>query len=91
MTFIFWSLFKDVCQKQHENLQIAYEKACDYGLLDHPIPHRFYNYKHYYPELRENSEKSKPSVLLGIVLGSNRKNINYIYDELKEEDISLKP
>lgn len=82
----------NVCRKQFENLEIAYEKACDHGLIDHPIPHRYYNYSLYYPEQYEEfkaAQVSKPSVLLGIVLGAKRKNINQIYDELKEEDISL--
>ena len=34
-------------------------------------------------------EEERASVLLGIVLGANRKGINRIYDELKEEDILL--
>ena len=39
---------KGVCRKQHENLQIAFEKACDYGLIDHHIPHRVYDYSIYF-------------------------------------------
>ena len=48
----FFKLFinnrKGVCRKQHENLQIAFEKACDYGLIDHHIPHRVYDYSIYF-------------------------------------------
>jgi len=33
----------NVCRKQHENLEIAFEIACDHGLIDHHIPHREYN------------------------------------------------
>lgn len=78
---------------------VAYEKACDHGLIDHPIPHRAYNYRQYmsaeqaakngFVENKMSDEESKPSVLLGMILGANRKRINHIYDELKEEDISL--
>jgi hypothetical protein len=70
-------------------LEIAYGKACDQGLIDHPIPHRYYDYKLYYPELNKQDD-TKPSVLLGIVLGANRKNVNNVFEELKEEDISLR-
>jgi len=89
----------DVCRKQHENLEIAFQKACDHGFLDHYIPHREYDYSLYYPSLKyeinenatstqsnANAEK-KSSVLLGIVLGANRKQINHIYTDLREEDI----
>ncbi|CAF0751657.1 unnamed protein product [Brachionus calyciflorus] len=80
----------NVCRKQHENLEIAFAKACDYGLMDHPVPHRHYDYSIYYPELKHlESEDNRPSVLLGLILGANRKDVNKIYDELKEEDILL--
>ncbi len=32
----------------------------------------------------------KPSVLLGVVLGAYRKNVNNICDQLKEEDLVTK-
>ena len=56
---------KAVCRKQHENLEVAFAKACDYGLLDHYVPHRSYDYSKYYPELKRQDENEKPSVLLG--------------------------
>ncbi|RNA37840.1 28S ribosomal mitochondrial [Brachionus plicatilis] len=80
----------NVCRKQQENLEIAYAKACDHGLIDHPVPHRHYDYSVYYPEMRESNSEEKPSVLLGVILGANRKSINNIYDQLTEEDIILK-
>lgn len=79
-----------MCRKQHENLEIAFAKACDHGLIDHPIQHRYYDYSLYYPELKETRTEEKPSVLLGVILGANRKSINNIFDELTEEDIILK-
>jgi hypothetical protein len=59
---------KAVCRKQHENLEVAFAKACDYGLLDHYVPHRSYDYSKYYPELKRQDENEKPSVLLGTKL-----------------------
>ena len=87
-----------MCQKQFENLQIAFAKACDHGLMDHEIPHRTYNYYWYYDELTRpsgdeyaggSSSSERPSVLLGVVLGANRKNINNVLTDLQEKDISL--
>jgi len=95
----------NVCRKQHENLEIAFKKACDHGLIEHNIPHRVYDYSEYFSidELKdirnlnidlgvslkkeEESQVEKPSILLGVVLGANRKNINKIYTELDEDDI----
>jgi len=69
--------FKAVCRKQHENLEVAFAKACDYGLLDHHVPHRSYDYSKYYPELKRQEENEKPSVLLGkkLVFKKNTKKI----------------
>lgn len=95
----------NVCRKQHENLEIAFRKACDYGLIEHNIPHRLYDYSEYFSleeianlnTLRINpgvsiakereARNENPSVLLGIVLGAYRNDINNIYDELEEDDI----
>jgi hypothetical protein len=93
----------NVCRKQHENLEIAFEIACDHGLIDHHIPHREYNYSDYFSteELSkltdieglklgidlDKVETEKASVLLGVVLGSNRKQINDIYNNLHENDL----
>lgn len=94
-----------VCKKQHENLEVAFRKACDHGLIEHNIPHRTYDYSKYFSieeienikDLQINigtslkkeiqATQEKPSVLLGVVLGANRKNINDIYNNLEEEDI----
>lgn len=86
-----------MCRKTQENLLVAYEKACDHGLIEHPIPHRHYDYSIYNPYDKKTTrsegeavdEQERPSVLLGVILGANRKQINKIYDELNEEDISL--
>lgn len=50
---------------QHENLEVAFSKACDYGLIDHYVEHRSYDYSRYYPELKKDDDVEKPSVLLG--------------------------
>jgi hypothetical protein len=50
---------------QHENLEVAFSKACDYGLIDHYVEHRSYDYSRYYPELKKEDDVEKPSVLLG--------------------------
>jgi hypothetical protein len=44
----------------------------------------------YYPNLNKGKIKEKASVLLGVILSSNRKNINKIYEALEEKDIQLK-
>ena len=95
----------DVCRRQHENLEVAFKKACDYGLIDHNIPHRHYDYSEYFSldELKEIEHlnidlgvslqkelevvNEQPSVLLGIIAGANRKNINNIYTKLDGDDI----
>lgn len=92
-----------VCRKQHENLEIAFEIACEHGLIEHNIPHRSYDYSDYFTreDLLQCSDvegiklgtdvkqlnEEKASILLGVVLGANRKNINDIYNELQENDI----
>lgn len=95
----------NVCRKQNENLEVAFRKACDHGLIEHNIPHRMYDYSEYFSlnELQDirdleinlgvslkkeyDALAEKPSVLLGVILGANRKNINNIYETLEEEDI----
>lgn len=95
----------NVCRKQHENLEIAFRKACDHGLIDHNIPHRVYDYSEYFElddlkeighlqvekgmSLKKESDalNEKPSVLLGVVLGAYRKNVNNIYEALEEDDL----
>jgi hypothetical protein len=37
-----------------------------------------------------DDDENRASVLLGIILGSNRKSINNVYNELKESDIVKK-
>lgn len=81
--------YLDVCQRSHENLMVAYEKACDHGLIDHPIPHRSYDYRLYTNMEDKSDEIEKPSVLLGLILGANRKGVNKIYEQLSEEDIII--
>jgi hypothetical protein len=74
-------------------LQIAFDKACDVGLIEHYVPHREYNYSIYFPELanketiEQDEEQNRLSVLAGIVLGANRHGINNILKDLKEEHI----
>lgn len=88
-------------------MEVAFKKACDYGLIDHNIPHRHYDYSEYFSleELKDiehlNSDlgvsiqkeletvSEPPSVLLGIIAGANRKNINNIYTQLVEDDIVI--
>ena len=66
-------------------------RACDHGFIDHYIPDRVYNYEDYYEELLDEKSLEPPSVLLGVVVGANRKNVNEILDNLKEDDIKLAP
>jgi hypothetical protein len=96
---------KDVCRRQHENLELEYSKACDLGIIEHEVPFREYDYSLYYKEKdlpneftsksddnvvdQSMNDSDKPSVLLGIVLSVNRKRINDLIN-LKEEDITLK-
>ena len=84
-------------------MDIAFQIACDRGLIEHNIPHRTYNYSEYFTvdELLECAEvegikmgtdlkkleNEKASTLLGVVLGAKRKNINDIYNGLQENDI----
>ena len=76
----------DVCKKQQENLQIAYLRAIDFGLIDHHIPFRKYDYGLYYED-QYNKLKLKPSVLLNIVTAAKQKNINDVFNDLKGEDV----
>ena len=94
----------NVCRRQQENLEIAFEIACDYGLIEHNIPHRQYNYSNYFStedlsqlshvegiklgvDIDKTETAEKASVLLGLVLGSNRKQINDVYNNLQENDL----
>lgn len=45
----------NLCQRHHKELQVAVEKARDYGLLTYDVPLREYDYSEYYnPAEHEN-------------------------------------
>merc|ERR1712012_982452 len=47
-----------VCQKQHRELQIALLQAWDLGLLEKPLPFKRYNYREFYPQLKNKKASS---------------------------------
>lgn len=55
-----------ICQAQLRNLRVALRKAYDLGLLTYEVPFRTYDYRDYYPELRD--EKDRTSSLLMTIL-----------------------
>ncbi|CAF1255745.1 unnamed protein product [Rotaria magnacalcarata] len=55
-----------ICQAQLRNLRVALRKAYDFGLMTYEIPFRTYDYRDYYPELRD--EKDRASSLLMTIL-----------------------
>lgn len=55
-----------ICQAQLRNLRVALRKAYDLGLLAYEVPFRTYDYRDYYPELRD--EKDRTSSLLMTIL-----------------------
>ncbi|CAF2359458.1 unnamed protein product [Rotaria sp. Silwood2] len=55
-----------ICQAQLRNLRVALRKAYDLGLMTYEIPFRTYDYRDYYPELRD--EKVRTQSLLMTIL-----------------------
>ncbi|CAF3213970.1 unnamed protein product [Rotaria socialis] len=55
-----------ICQAQLRNLRVALRKAYDFGSMTYEIPFRTYDYRDYYPELRD--EKDRTSSLLMTIL-----------------------
>jgi small subunit ribosomal protein S18b len=55
-----------ICQAQLRNLRVALRKAYDLGLVTYEVPFRTYDYRDYYPELRD--EKDRTSSLLMTIL-----------------------
>jgi hypothetical protein len=72
-------------------LQVAFSKACDLGIIDHYVPHRYYDYNLYFPGMlkTEEAKPEKASPLLGIILAARRKGINEVNEELDEKDIII--
>lgn len=42
-----------LCQKKHLELQVAIDRAMDYGLITFDVPFRDYDYAEYYPEKKQ--------------------------------------
>ncbi|CAF0836380.1 unnamed protein product [Rotaria sordida] len=55
-----------ICQAQLRNLRVALCKAYDLGLMTYEIPFRAYDYRDYYPELRDEKDRT-PSLLMTIL------------------------
>jgi small subunit ribosomal protein S18b len=55
-----------ICQAQLRNLRVALRKSYDFGLMTYEVPFRSYDYRDYYPELRD--EKDRTSSLLMTIL-----------------------
>jgi small subunit ribosomal protein S18b len=55
-----------ICQAQLRNLRVALRKAYDLGLITYEVPFRTYDYRDYYPELRDEKDRT-PSLLMTIL------------------------
>jgi len=55
-----------ICQAQLRNLRVALRKAYDLGLMTYEVPFRTYDYRDYYPELRDEKDRT-PSLLMTIL------------------------
>lgn len=88
--YIYPSRMTSVCNKQMQNLELAYAKACDLGIIDHYIPHRAYKYSDYIEGWQDHfePEEMRPSVMLGLVLHANRNKVNDL-TTLTEEDTNV--
>lgn len=74
--------------KQQENLQAAFEQACNLGLIDHYVPFRSYDYSIYYDNYEENKD-TKPSILLNVLAAAKRKNTNNLLSDITEDDLEI--
>ncbi|KAG7166801.1 putative Ribosomal protein S18-containing protein [Homarus americanus] len=52
-----WKRKTHLCRNRHRELQVAVEKARDYGLLTYDVPFHEYDYSEYFSPV-ENKEKS---------------------------------
>ncbi|CAF1117813.1 unnamed protein product [Adineta steineri] len=55
-----------ICQAQLRNLRVALRKSYDFGLLTYEVPFRTYDYRDYYPELRDEKDRTQ-SLLMTIL------------------------
>ena len=55
-----------ICQAQLRNLRVALRKAYDIGLLKYEVPFRTYDYRDYYPQLRDEKDRT-PSLLMTLL------------------------
>ena len=55
-----------ICQAQLRNLRVALRKAYNLGLMKYEVPFRTYDYRDYYPELRDEKDR-RPSLLMTIL------------------------
>lgn len=79
-----------ICQAQLRNLRVALRKAYDLGLITYQVPFRTYDYRDYYPELRE--EKDRTSSLLMTILQTvqDQKLTNLDQLTLTDEQLNAK-
>ena len=77
-----------LCQAQLRNLRVSLRKAYDLGLLTYEVPFRTYDYRDYYPELREG--KDRPSSLLMTILQTVHEQKLESLDQLTLTDEQLK-
>lgn len=76
-----------ICQAQLRNLRVALRKAYDYGFLTFEVPFRTYDYRDYYPELRDEKYRTS-SLLMTILQTVQDKNLESL-DQLELSDEQL--
>jgi small subunit ribosomal protein S18b len=77
-----------ICQAQLRNLRVALRKAYDFGLMTYEVPFRTYDYRDYYPELRDEKDRT-PSLLMTILKTVENQKLTNL-DQLTLTDEQLK-
>jgi small subunit ribosomal protein S18b len=76
-----------ICQAQLRNLRVALRRAYDFGLMAYEVPFRTYDYRDYYPELRDEKDRA-PSLLMTILQTINDQKLSNL-DQLTLTDEQL--
>lgn len=76
-----------LCQAQLRNLRVALRKAYDLGLMTYEVPFRAYDYRDYYPELRDGKDRSS-SLLMTILQTLHEQKLESL-DQLTLSDEQL--
>ena len=77
-----------ICQAQLRNLRVALRKAYDFGLVNYEVPLRRYDYRDYYPELRDEKDRT-PSLLMTILQTVDEQKLESL-DQLSLSDEQLR-